>query len=68
MSTAQEEHDDDRPVLRRLDAIDRDLVSVFRRFDTLDAQLSGITTRLDTLIDAVAAIARDLQGHLRDHP
>lgn len=66
--SAAESHDDDGTVLRRLDAIDRDLVSIFRRFDTIDSQLRNISTRLDTLIDSVAAVAGMIQDHLRDHP
>ena len=61
-------------VMRRLDAIDRDLLSIDRRFNATDATLDMLTTMqsdfrketlsgLNTLLDAIADIGKSLQAH-----
>lgn len=64
-------------VLRRLDAVDRDLVSIDRRFNAIESQLDLMATlqsefrketfaRLDVLLEAVADIGANLTKHIEE--
>ncbi|HSS09406.1 MAG TPA: hypothetical protein VLL25_05950, partial [Acidimicrobiales bacterium] len=60
-------------VMRRLDAIDRDLLSAFRQFELMDTRFSlifdrfdAVDTRLETVMEAVVGIGRDIRDHRHD--